>query len=496
LADKLKEKAVFLDRDGTIIQDNGYLSSTADVEFFADTIFSLKALQNEYELFIVTNQSGVGKGLITMEDVEHINSYIDNFLRENGITIRKWYICPHESGCDCKKPSPYFLNKAAEEYGIRLKSSFVVGDHPHDIEFADNGGASGLYVLTGHGSKHLAGLSLNVPVFHNLSDAAARILNPAAQASSNFCSTSEAADLIISGGVAAFPTETVYGLGADVFNPEAVARIFELKNRPLFNPLIAHISDLEMLDRLTGSISVTARKLIDKFWPGPLTLVFPKKESVPDIVTGGNPTVAVRMPSHPMALELIKKAGTPLAAPSANAFGKTSPTTAVHVIEQLGERGYKIIDGGASRVGVESTVLSLVYDKPILLRPGGLSAEAIEAVVGEIEYQTEPKLKNLESPGLLASHYSPHTPFILAGGEPQSNDDPMTGLLLFCNSEIKSTGPIEILSPEGNLEEAAVNLYAAMRRLDKLGLKKIIAYKLPEHGLGKAVNDRISKAST
>lgn len=496
MTETAKTKAIFLDRDGTIIQDNGYIKDISDVEFFADTVSSLKRLQTEYELFIVTNQSGVGKGLISMQDVERINGYIDSFLKENGINIRRWYVCPHEGGCSCKKPSSYFIEKAAEDFGIVPALSFAIGDHPHDIEFAENGGACGFYVLTGHGSKHLADLPLSVPVFHNLSDAANRIMKPEALNSNNFCSIDEASDLLRSGGVAAFPTETVYGLGADVFNPEAIAMIFKLKGRPLFNPLIAHITDLKMLDRLTADVSDTARKLMEKFWPGPLTLVFPKKDSVPDIVTGGNPTVAVRMPAHPMALELIKKADTPIAAPSANAFGKTSPTTAVHVIEQLGDRGYKIIDGGASRVGVESTVLSLVHERPVLLRPGGLSAENIEEVIGKIEIQKEPKLKNLESPGLLASHYSPHTPFILADGEPQDNDDPETGLLLFKTEAVRSTGPVEVLSKSGSADEAAVNLYAAMRRLDKLGLKQIIAYRLPEQGLGKAVNDRISKAAT
>ncbi|MBI9106243.1 MAG: threonylcarbamoyl-AMP synthase [Spirochaetales bacterium] len=494
---KAKSRAVFLDRDGTIIQDRGYLSSVSEVEIFSDTISSLKLLQEEeYELFIVTNQSGVAKGLISNDEVEKINGYIDEQLREAGITIRQWYVCPHESGCNCKKPAPFFLNKAAADFDIDLSRSWVIGDHPHDILLAKNVGAAGLYVLTGHGSKHLSNLPIDVPVFHNLSDAATRILNPDTADSGNYCSIQEAASLLKSGGLAAFPTETVYGLGADVFNPEAVARIFELKNRPLFNPLIAHICDLEMLDRLTDDIPDTARSLIKEFWPGPLTLVFRKKEAVPDIVTGGNPTVAVRMPAHPMALELIKRAGTPIAAPSANAFGKTSPTTAVHVIEQLGHLGYKIIDGGASRVGVESTVLSLVHDKPVLLRPGGLSIEEIERVVGKIKHQGEPELVNLESPGLLASHYSPHTPFILENGGPVDNNDPQTGLLLFKRTEIISAGPVEVLSPDGSTEEAAVNLYAAMRRLDKMGLKKIIAYKLPEHGLGKAVNDRISKAST
>lgn len=491
------KKAVFLDRDGTIMQDSGYLSSPSCVEFFDDTFEVLKKLQNKYELFIVTNQSGVGKGLITEDDVVIVNSYIDKCLREHGIVIKEWYVCPHDSSdnCECKKPKPYFLKKAQKDHNIDLSASWVIGDHPHDIEFAANGGAKGLYVLTGHGARHLGELSPEVEVFHNLSEASERILAGGSK-SQNHCSIDEGAEFLKNGGVVAFPTETVYGLGADVFNPEAVARIFELKRRPLFNPLIAHISDLKMLERLTAHISDTAKSLIDNFWPGPLTLVFEKLDSVPEIVTGGNPTVAVRMPSHTMAIELIRKAGTPIAAPSANAFGKTSPTTAVHVTEQLGQTGYHIIDGGASRVGVESTVLSLVHERPVLLRPGGLSIEEIEKITGPVEYIKEPQLKNLESPGLLASHYSPVTPFILMDGEPETNNDPETGLLLFDQQKTKSAGPVEILSIQGSTKEAAVNLYAAMRRLDKLNLKQIIAYRLPERGLGKAVNDRISKAST
>ena len=496
-----KKPAVFLDRDGTIMQDSGYIGNPDKVEIFADTFDVLGKLQNSFELFIVTNQSGVSKGLITEEGVERVNHYIDSKLRDSGILIREWYVCPHDSpdGCKCRKPSPFFLNKAAEDYNIDLANSWVIGDHPHDIEFAVNGGAKGLYVLTGHGAGHLRELPADVPVFHNLTEAAGRILaeqeKPADRTDSNYSDIEDCADFLRRGGVVAFPTETVYGLGADVFNPEAVARIFELKGRPLFNPLIAHISDIGMLERLTGSISRTAEKLIRAFWPGPLTLVFEKLESVPDIVTGGNPTVAVRMPSHPMALELIRRADTAVAAPSANAFGKTSPTTAAHVTEQLGTVGYKIIDGGASRVGVESTVLSLIHDTPMLLRPGGLAVEEIEKITGPVTIAAKPQLKNLESPGMLDSHYSPSTPFILKDGAPQPAEDPETGLLLFSQPDFKSAGPVEVLSSRGSTEEAAVNLYAAMRRLDKLGLKRIIAYRLPEHGLGKAVNDRITKAS-
>ena len=467
------------------------------MEFFPDTLSSLKKLQQDYMLFIVTNQSGIAKGLTTEDEVRTVNSHIDGFLKANGILISEWMVCPHrtEDRCDCKKPAPYFLHRAEQIYGINLALSWVIGDHPHDVEFAVSGGAKGLYVLTGHGSKHLNELPADVPVFHTLSDAAEWIYGSAVSTGRNFCTVDEAAETLRNGGVAAFPTETVYGLGADVFQPQAVAMIFELKGRPLFNPLIAHISDPGQLERLTDRVSPAAQRLIERFWPGPLTLVFSKRDEVPDIVTGGNPTVAVRMPSHPMALELITKTGSPLAAPSANAFGKTSPTTAAHVIEQLGVSGYVIIDGGASRVGVESTVVSMVHERPMLLRPGGLSAEAIEEITGPLAHADKPQLKNLESPGMLASHYSPRTPFILKDGIPEDNSDPLTGLLLFTEAGIRSAGPVEVLSKAGSTEEAAVNLYAAMRRLDRLNLSRIIAYRLPEQGLGRAVNDRVSKAA-
>lgn len=494
-----QKKAVFLDRDGTIIENSGCIGSIDEVIMFTEAFDALKRLQNHYELFVVTNQSGIGKGFNTAEEVAAVNAFIDSVLRDNGIIIKEWYVCPHDSpdNCECKKPKPYFLNKARDEYGIDLKSSWVIGDHPHDIEFAENGGAKGLYVLTGHGVRHLDELPPDVQVFHNLTEAAARILGSGNESKdNNYCSIEEAANFLRSGGLVAFPTETVYGLGADVFNPGAAARIFELKGRPLFNPLIAHISDMEMLDRLVSDIGETALRLAEAFWPGPLTIVFNKRESVPDIVTGGSPTVAVRMPSHPMALELIRRAGTAVAAPSANAFGRTSPTTAAHVVEQLGSLGYKIIDGGACRVGVESTVLSLVHEQPMLLRPGGLAAEDIEKITGPLALAEKPQIKGLESPGMLASHYSPLTPFVLKNPPAEANDDEKTGLLLFEPAEIESAGPVEILSRRGSTEDAAVNLYAAMRRLDRLGLERIIAYRLPERGLGKAVNDRMKKAAT
>lgn len=301
-------------------------------------------------------------------------------------------------------------------------------------------------------------------------------------------------------GVVAFPTETVYGLGADVFNPEAVEMIFRLKGRPKFNPLIAHVGSPEQIETLASAISDTARTLIAHFWPGPLTLVFPKRPEVPDITTGGNPTVAVRMPKHPMALALIEEAGTAVAAPSANAFGRTSPTTAAHVLEQLGTEGYAIVDGGACRVGVESTVVSMTGPVPVLLRPGGISREELEEVIGPIEVLKEeenPVLKNapLDSPGLLASHYAPKTPLRIVDVLPKKNEDPSIGMILLKPEDSVSIGPVEVLSPRGDLSEAAMNLYAALRRLDVLSLTEILAPRFPNTGVGRALNDRLGKAA-
>ncbi len=492
----IKSQAVFLDRDGTIIHDEGYLKDPEKIRLFDDSIDSLRKLQKDYELFVVTNQSGVAKGLTSETEVNSVNSRLDHMLREAGIYIREWYVCIHdkEDNCECRKPKPYFLLKASEDYGINLKHSWMLGDHPSDVETALACGAKGIYLLTGHGAKHLDELGREISVFHTLTDAVRFIMEESLPGKANFCSISDGAEIIRKGGLVAFPTETVYGLGADVFNPAAVENIFRLKGRPLFNPLIAHIPDRKMLERLTDNIPESAGRLMDAFWPGPLTIVFNKKAGVPDIVTGGNSTVAVRMPSHPLALKLIRLADTPVAAPSANAFGRTSPTTAFHVIEQLGTEGYGIIDGGASRVGVESTVISLAHEIPQLLRPGGISKDQIEAVIGPVSIPEKTVLDHPEAPGMLESHYSPVTPMFLSASQPSDNEDPQTGLLLFKPEDIRSAGPVEILSKSADTEEAAVNLYAAMRRLDSKKLKRIIAYPVPETGAGHAVNDRIKKA--
>jgi L-threonylcarbamoyladenylate synthase len=303
------------------------------------------------------------------------------------------------------------------------------------------------------------------------------------------------------GGLVAFPTETVYGLGACALDAAAVAGIFELKGRPRFDPLIVHIADAEQLTELVRSVPPLAMELIDKFWPGPLSLVLEKRHCVPDIVTAGLSSVAVRCPRHDVARQLIRAAGVPVAAPSANRFGMVSPTTAAHVIEQFGDQLPIVLDDGPCRIGVESTVVSFVDspdDRPTLLRPGGVTVEQIEDVIGKIESRTHENTRP-SSPGQLSRHYSPATPLVLSGDILQQElleCKATVGLLSFRRPP-SSDGfsAIEVLSEQGNLREAAVNLFAAMRRLDSLGLDLIVVRPVPEVDLGRAIMDRLRRAA-
>ncbi|MDR0306689.1 MAG: threonylcarbamoyl-AMP synthase [Chitinispirillales bacterium] len=307
------------------------------------------------------------------------------------------------------------------------------------------------------------------------------------------------AKLLRGGGVVAFPTETVYGLGSSAFNEQAVARIFEIKRRPYFDPLILHIAHSGWLDELALDVPVSARKLIREFWPGPLTVVLPKKPVVPDIVTSGLPGVALRMPLNEIAIKLIDSAGMPLAAPSANLFGSVSPTTADHVADQLGASVDMIIDGGPCAVGIESTVVSFMTGTPALLRPGGTELEKIESIIGKVMIPNRAELVN-HSPGRSEQHYATAAPLL------QINDineiptaESKVGLLSLVPLDSSGFPPnvkvTEYLSEDGNLREAACNLFAAMRRLDAFGVDIIAALPVPNMGLGMAINDRLYRAS-
>ncbi len=490
--------AIFLDRDGTLIEEGGVLKNPEDIDLFPGTVEALLKLQKNYLLFVVTNQPGIALGTLNMGQVDEVNDQLDELFSKEGVEIQEWYVCPHnrEDGCTCIKPKSGFVLQAADAYGLDLKRSFVIGDHPHDALLANELGVFGLYLLTGHGGMHLSQLPADKLVFHRLIDAADWISRHPDPNKNLAQQVASGAQLIRDGKNVAFPTETVYGLGADIFNPSAIRQVFKIKNRPLSNPLIAHISDYEQLNLLARSVPDNALQLMKAFWPGPLTVVLPKKEEVPDVVTGDNATVAIRMPANPIALDLIQQAGTPIAAPSANAFSCTSPTTAQHVQEQLGHQCDAIIDGGACRVGVESTVVSFTGSQPVLLRPGGISAEAIESEIGPLRSVNLHTNEGVESPGLLPNHYAPETPLFVFSKIPSPYEEATdVGILLFSPSEIEFSGAVEVLSKEGDLKEASANFYAAIRRLDALELREIIAQRAPECGLGVAMNNRLEKAS-
>jgi L-threonylcarbamoyladenylate synthase len=317
----------------------------------------------------------------------------------------------------------------------------------------------------------------------------------------------EAARRLRQGELVAFATETVYGLGANALDPRAVARIFEAKQRPLFDPLIVHLADAADVVTLARDIPPAARLLMDRFWPGPLTLVLPKQPVVPDLVTSGLETVAVRIPDHPQARELIRRAGIPVAAPSANLFGRISPTTAEHVLDQLGDRIDAVLDGGPCRVGVESSVVTFPPgEAPRLLRPGGISVEELESVLGTIDVPEhrsdaggpgEPADQPLASPGMLPKHYAPTKPITLTHDWNRVPCGPEVGALAFQSvPDPDRFGQVEVLSPSGSLTEAAAGFFAALRRLDAAPtIRQIVAQRFPDEGLGRALNDRLSRAA-
>jgi len=307
-----------------------------------------------------------------------------------------------------------------------------------------------------------------------------------------------AAALLQNNEVVAIPTETVYGLAGNALNPEVVTKIFAIKNRPLFNPLILHLSDISQLDRYVTEIPPAAATLAEHFWPGPLTLLLPKKSCVPDVVTAGLPRVAVRVPSHPVALQLLRSLPFPLAAPSANPFGYISPTSAEDVRRMLDGKISNVLDGGDCAKGIESTIVGFEGNTPVIYRPGVISAEEIKALVGAVETHRK-ETQNPLSPGMLPSHYAPHTPLFLT----ESVAD-LTAAFLPTGTAVLSfkqacllvpTINQEVLSPRGDLYEAAANLYKALHRLDGLNCQRIIAERVPDTGIGKAINDRLQKAA-
>ncbi|TKB67616.1 MAG: threonylcarbamoyl-AMP synthase [Nitrospira sp.] len=307
-----------------------------------------------------------------------------------------------------------------------------------------------------------------------------------------------AAEIIRSGGLVAFPTETVYGLGANALDPEAVAKIFEAKQRPSFDPLIVHIATRAALDLLVQKTGTVDRRLMDAFWPGPLTIVLPKRDNVPDIVTAGLSTVAIRMPAHPVAQALIVKAGVPIAAPSANPFGYVSPTCAQHVLDGLGDRVDLILDGGSCPIGVESTIVSVSESSLELLRPGSVTLAELRDIMGTSVRAAAGT--TIIAPGQLPRHYATKTPVTILrapGARPAIQARERAGLLAMSapGQEYEMFCAIEVLSSSGDLREIARNVFAALRRLDALGLNRLYAEPCDEQGLGLAIMDRLRRCA-
>lgn len=303
----------------------------------------------------------------------------------------------------------------------------------------------------------------------------------------------EALALLNAGKLVAIPTETVYGLAANALNADAVVSIFETKNRPHFDPLIVHVGSHEQVSSIATTISDAAHLLMEKLWPGPLTIVLRKRDCIPHIVTSGLDTVGVRMPDHPLTLELLRSLDFPLAAPSANPFGYISPTSAAHVAEQLGQHIPYILDGGDCRIGVESTIVDCTTAIPTVLRLGGTSVEAIQEIIGDVHVHTI-STSAPQAPGMLHSHYAPRKPMRVGNiHELLHNHGPDVSILSFKDS-FHNYRNIR-LSETGDLHEAARNLFSAMRKLDSDHHSIIIAEFVPDYGLGRAINDRMRRAS-
>ena len=322
----------------------------------------------------------------------------------------------------------------------------------------------------------------------------------------------EAAAILRAGGLVAFGTETVYGLGANALDPAAVAKVFAAKGRPRFDPLIVHLAGTDergepvrpLLEAVVANLSSPAAALIERFWPGPLTLVLPKAAAVPDLVTAGLGSVAVRTPASETARDLIRRAGVPIAAPSANRFGGISPTTAAHVAEGLGGAVGLILDAGPCPVGIESTVVGFEPDaagvvRPVVLRPGAVTPEALAEVCGRpiaVRGGSADPGRAQTSPGSLSRHYAPGTPLTLVDSPGEVREPARCGLLTFRPTDAADRfAACETLSAGGDLTQAAAGFYAALRRLDALGLDRLAATRFPPTGLGAALNDRLRRAA-
>lgn len=308
----------------------------------------------------------------------------------------------------------------------------------------------------------------------------------------------KAIDILNNEDIIAIPTETVYGLAGNIYSEKAIRKIFEVKQRPMFNPLIVHLHAVEQLDEIVREIPAKAKLLADAFWPGSLTLILKKRAKIPDLITAEKDTVAVRIPNHPVTLALLKELTFPLAAPSANPFNRISPTKASHVADYFKNSIQMVLDGGDCTHGLESTIIGFENDDPIVYRLGAISIEDIEKVIGKVDLRNK-KENAPDAPGMLAKHYSPKTKTYLTNNVEQlitAHKDQSIGVLSFSeNFTASNIQHIEILSGSGDLKEAASKLYSALHTLDSLGVDIIVAQRFPDMGLGKSINDRLERAA-
>ncbi len=481
-------KAAFLSWNSIVTEDPRRLRDPSKIVLAPDVIVALRVLQKYYKLFILAHQPSITVEVSDSAQIAHFHEDVLQRLAHYGVQV--------EQVISYVKNSLHPFIEVAEERRLDLPGSLCISDRSQDIKLAGQVGARGIYVMSRNSTQTCPDLPPDSLIVVDIWDAVlhAMEMHLIQHRQPALSDIERAAEILREGGIVAFPTETVYGLGANALDPMAVARVFEIKRRPRFDPLIVHVADPRQVNTLVSQLPGQAQKLINLFWPGPLTIVLPKSDRVPDIVTAGLSTVAIRMPDHPVALTLIRRSGVPIAAPSANLFGHVSPTMAEHVYHQLGDAVDLVLNGGRCPIGIESTVISVSDDEAVLLRLGGLPVEELERVIGPVQRhirtQASPK-----SPGQLPHHYAPRTPLVLR----DRNAPELTrrcGLLSFTEpTSAEGFVAVEVLSKSGDLREAAANLFVALHRLDSMQLELIVAELVPEVGLGQAINDRLRRAA-
>jgi L-threonylcarbamoyladenylate synthase len=309
---------------------------------------------------------------------------------------------------------------------------------------------------------------------------------------------SKAIEILNNEDVVAIPTETVYGLAGNIYSEKAIRKLFQVKQRPFFNPLIVHIESIDKIEEVVSEFPPKAQKLAEAFWPGSLTLILPKKKNIPDVITAGKETVGVRVPNHPIALSLLKQLSFPLAAPSANPFNRISPTSSLHVEAYFKKSISMILEGGECKNGIESTIIGFENNEALLYRLGSISIEEIEKVIGKIKVKNKNETTP-NAPGMLAKHYAPRTKTYLVTDVEKFTrhfENKRIGILRFKNQmNTSSIEHLEVLSKSGDLKEAASKLYNTLHTLDSLNLDMIVAEKFPNFGLGKSINDRLERAT-